>query len=256
MAFSSLEQRTESNLQETNTSSLMIKPITILVVDDHALVRAAISHVLTSQPEVKRVAMARNYAEAEKETAQLHPDIIWLDMHITHSPNDGIVEISRLRKLSPESRIIVFADVEDEHEAFAAIMRGAQGYCSKQDVDPSEIMQLIRMTYASETVLRPALMTRVIHRLRTAAMPLWGAENVSSDRLLSHKRESGGVEQLTAREREVLQFISRGYRDRDIANELHIAEKTVQKHVQSVLGKLSVQNRTEAAYLIHQKAGV
>ena len=253
MAFSSLEQKIESNLQEIDTPSLTIKPITVLIVEDHALVRAAISHALASESEVKRVVMVRNYVEAEKEALHLHPDIIWLDMHITHSPNNGIVEIGRLRKLSPESRIIVFTDIEDEHEAFAVIMAGAQGYCSKQDVDPNEIILLIRMIYCSETVLRPTLMTRVIHRLRTAALPLWGAENTQGDPMFLYKKESNGIEQLTVREREVLQFISRGCRDRDIARELHIAEKTVQKHVQSVLGKLGVQNRTEAAYLIHQQ---
>ncbi|MEO6887923.1 MAG: response regulator transcription factor [Ktedonobacteraceae bacterium] len=253
MSSISIAQKPDSGFQETGTSLATIMPITVLVVDDHALVRAAIKDVLTSQPEIKCVAMVRNYIEAEKETVRLHPDIIWLDMDITHSSNTGIVEINRLRKLSPGSRIIALADVEDENEAFAAIMTGAQGYRSKQDIDPSEVMPLIRMMCSGETALQPALMTQVMHRLRVAAMPLWGAENIAGERVLLRHGACSGVEQLTIREREVLQFISRGYRDRDIAKGLHISEKTVQKHVQNVLGKLGVRSRTEAAYLIHQQ---
>jgi DNA-binding NarL/FixJ family response regulator len=252
MSYRSLDQQSESDFQET--TALPLRSITVLVVDDHALVRAAINHVLTSQPEVERVISVPNYLEAEAQAAKLHPDIIWLDMHIMRSHSDGIAEIRRLRKLSPESRIIALADAEDEQEALAALMAGAQGYRSKQDVDPSEIMMLIQMIYRRETVLHPALMTRVLQRLRTAAMPLWDSEDGLGGRALLRKAEYNGLEQLTTREREILQLISRGYRDRDIAKGLHISEKTVQKHVQSVLSKLGVQNRTEAAYLIHQLA--
>lgn len=254
MPYLSSNQISEGDLHETGNSSLIIKPITILVVDDHVLVCAAISHVLATRPEIKRVVIASNYVEAERQATQLHPDIIWLDMHIVRSPYDGIAEICRLRKLSPESRIIALADVEDEREAFAAMMTGAQGYRSKQDVDPSEIMLLIHMIYCGETVLRPALMTDIMKRLRTATMPLGGYENILGDRVLLRKGEHRGIDQLTAREREILQLISKGYRDRDIATGLHISVKTVQKHVQSVLSKLGVQNRTEAAYLINQLA--
>jgi DNA-binding NarL/FixJ family response regulator len=220
-------------------------------VDDHALIRAAISQVLTSQPEVRLVATAKNYAEAEQQAAKLYPDIIWLDMHIARG--DGIAEIRRLRQLSPNSHIMALADVEDEQEAFAAIMVGAQGYRSKQDVDPDDIMTMIHTICRNEFVLRPVLMARLMQRLRSAALPLWGAKSGPTCRVLLHNGESNGLGQLTTREREILQLISQGYRDRDIAEGLHISEKTVQKHVQSILSKLGAQNRTEAAYLIHSQ---
>ena len=158
-----------------------------------------------------------------------------------------------MRKLVPEARIIALADVEEEQQAFAVIMAGAQGYCSKQDVDPDDITTMIKTVYRGEFVLRPELLTRLMQRLRAAAMPLWGSENGSGSRALMRNAEFNGLAQLTTREREILQLISQGYRDREIAEGLHISEKTVQKHVQSILNKLGAQNRTEAAYFIHRQ---
>src|SRR5437588_9791467 len=91
----------ESSLLEDNTFTLPAKSITVLVVDDHALVLAAISQVLAEQPEIKLFVTAQSYAEAERQAAHLHPDIIWLDMYIARS--NSTVEIGNLRKISPNS---------------------------------------------------------------------------------------------------------------------------------------------------------
>ncbi len=250
MSYQDLDQESGSSLLGTNSSNTLLLPITVLVVDDHALIRSAINQVLTTRAEVKHVVLVEDYARAETEAAELHPDIIWLDMNIAGC--NGIEVICRLRKLSPGSCILALADVEDEKEAFTAIMVGAQGYRSKQDVDSDEIMAMIHMICRGEIVLRPLLMTRLMKRLLAEAMPLWRSENRMIGRLLLHNSECNGLPQLTTREREILKLISQGYRDRDIAEGLQISEKTVQKHVQSILSKLGAQNRTEAAYLIHR----
>jgi DNA-binding NarL/FixJ family response regulator len=248
-----LAQESEHRFLEL-TASKLPRPITVLIVDDHALIRSAMNQLLTSQPEVERIALAHNYAEAEAQAAQLCPDIIWLDLHIGHLT--GIGEIARLRKLAPASHILALADVEDEQEAFATIMAGAQGYCSKQDMNPGEIMPMIHMLCRGEFVLYPRLLMRVMQRLRAAALPRWGSENGAGRHPSVRLAAFTGLAELTTREREILQSISQGYRDRDIAQGLHISEKTVQKHVQSILSKLGVQNRTEAAYLLHcQQSG-
>jgi DNA-binding NarL/FixJ family response regulator len=254
MTYRHSDPETEKSSLETAISTVCVNPATVLVVDDHALVRAAISQILTSQPEIKLVVTASNYTEAEEQAKQLSPDIIWLDMHIVNG--NALAEIRRLRQLSPNSRIMALDDVEDDQEAFAVIMAGAQGYRSKQDVNPDELMTMIHMLLRNEFVLRPALLTRLMQRLRSAALPLWGSENGSahSYRAFFGNGKLNGITQLTTREREVLQLISQGYRDRDIAQGLHISEKTVQKHVQSILSKLGAQNRTEAAYLIHHQS--
>lgn len=250
MAHPRLEHEAVSKFLDPGISALPIGSITVLIVDDHVLIRQAISHILLSQPEIEHVITAQDYAEARELTTKLQPDIIWLDMHVNNS--NSITEIGRLRKLSPSSHIIILADQEDEQEAFAAIMAGAQGYRSKQDLDEGEVMAAIRMICRGEFVLRPILAAHVVHRMRTAALPLWGSENNHGSHPLIRDTEFNGLAHLTAREREVLQLISQGYRDRDIAEGLHISEKTVQKHVQSILNKLGAQNRTEAAYLIHR----
>ena len=223
--------------------------LTILIVDDHALVRAAISQVLTSQPEVERIVLAADYTEAERQTAQLQPEIIWLDLHIAHANSSA--EIGRLRQLAPACRIMALTDVEDEQEAFAAIMAGAKGYRSKVDVGLEEVMPMIHRLCRDEFVLRPSLVAYLMQRLRTAALPLWDWDKTPGRHPLIRSATSMGLAQLTAREREILQLISQGYRDREIAGGLYITEGTVQKHVQSILSKLSVQNRTQAAYLLH-----
>ena len=249
MSYLTLDRESEHGFLEVSTSAVPLRQITVLVVDDHALIRTAISQALSPRPEVELVVAVRDYTEAEVQVGQLHPDIIWLDMRIAHG--DSIAEIPRLRMLSPNSRIMALADIEDEQEAYAAIMAGAQGYLSKEDVDPDDIMITMQMLCRDELVLRPMLVMHLVQRLRAAVLPLWESEGGLGNLARQSSPVLNGLSQLTAREREVLQLISQGYRDRRIAKGLHIAEKTVQKHVQSILGKLGVQNRTEAAYLLH-----
>lgn len=237
----------ESFFPEMNTTSLL-SPITVVIVDDHALVRSAMSRALTSQAEVARVDMAQDCEEAEAQVARVHPDVILLDLHIERC--ESIAEIGHMRRLAPAAHIMALADVEDEQEAFAAIMAGAQGYRSKQDVDLDEIMTIIRQLCRDEFVLRPELLKRLMQRLRSAALPIWESEN-GFGRPSLFTAASSGLTQLTIREREILQLLSQGYRDREIAEGLQISMKTVQKHVQSILSKLGAQNRTEAAYIIH-----
>jgi DNA-binding NarL/FixJ family response regulator len=244
-------QEVESGLLEIEPATFVAQSITVMIVDDHMLIRTAISQAMAVQPEIKRTVTVKNYAEAEVYAAQLRPDIIWLDMDTAYG--DNVSEITHLLKLSPTSRIITLTDVENEQEAFCAIMAGATGYRSKQDVDLDEIISINHALYRGELVLRPALLTSLVQRLRSTAMPSWGSERKLVARVQQATTERAKLEQLTEREREVFQFMRQGYRDRIIAEGLHISAKTVQKHVQSILNKLGVQNRTEAAYLIHQQ---
>ena len=225
------------------------RPLTVLIVDDQALIRSALCQLLACQPQVEHIVLAQDYAEAKQHTAQLRPDIIWLDLHLTQA--QSATAIGCLRLLAPACRILAVAQVEDEQEALAAIMAGAQGYRSKQDVELDEIMSIIQSLCRDEFVLRPALLARLLQRLRAAVLPLWASHQGAVRPALRPTTASTGLTQLTGREREILQTISQGYRDREIARGLHITEKTVQKHVQRILSKLGAHSRTEAAYLLH-----
>ncbi len=248
MSYQVADQELEPYGLDPDASTIQ-KSLRVLVVDDHILIRSAIRQILAAEPEIQHIVLCQDYTEAEEKTANLHPDIIWLDMHT--ECRKSIVEIGRLQTLSPHSRIMALADVENEKEAFAAIMAGAQGYRSKQDIDPCEIMAIIRALCRGEFALRPRLAASVFQHMRSAAMPALGAERELGYHPLLLNGDGEGLAQLTTREREILQLISQGYRDRSIAERLYIAEKTVQKHVQSILSKLCVQNRTEAAYIVH-----
>lgn len=248
MAYLGIDQELEPYVLDPNTSKFQ-KSLIVLVVDDHAIIRSAISQTLAAESGIESVILSRDYTEAEEKTAKLSPHIIWLDMHIERS--NSIVEIGRLQKLSPVSRIMALADVEDEKEAFAAIMAGAQGYRSKQDVDPGEIMAIIHMLCRGEFVLRPGLAATIFQHLRSAAMFALGPLRDPNHLLYMPDQKSDKFSRLTLREREILPLISLGHRDRYIAERLSISEKTVQKHVQSILSKIGVRNRTEAAYFVH-----
>lgn len=252
MSYRELKQEQVGKLLETESATLRGKSLSVMIVDDHVLIRQAFIHVLNTLSDIEHVITAQDYVEAREQAARQLPDIIWLDIHIGRA--DGIAEMSHLRRTIPTSRIIVLADLEDEQEAFAAIMAGAQGYRSKQDLNENDISDAIPMLCRGEFVLRAPLYARLVQRLRSAALPLWGSENGTRSHPLVRNSRFHGLTQLTAREREILQLISQGYRDHDIADGLHISEKTVQKHVQSILSKLGAQNRTEAAYLIHQQS--
>ena len=137
MSYLRLDEEQESDILEINVTILEQRPVTILVVDDHALVRSAIGQALTPQPGVKLVVMARNYAEAEASAKNLRPEIICLDMQIAHC--DSIAEIHRLRKLSSDSRILSLTDVEDEQEARATAARRMRFVLKSVTVMPGDI---------------------------------------------------------------------------------------------------------------------
>lgn len=237
---------------EDNGATSPVPSITVLVVDAHALVSSVIAQLLATQEEIKRIATARNYIQARECTAELRPEIIWLDIHIGNA--NGLQEIQRLKRLAPTARIMTLTDLENEQEALEVIMAGAQGYRSQEDIEPDDILTIISMLRRSEYVLSPGLLARLIQRLRDMALPLWASENKANAQVLLRQAGRNDLAQLTDREREVLRLISQGSRDRDVAQGLGITEQTVQKHVQNILSKLGVQNRTQAAYLFYHGA--
>ena len=203
----------------------MSLPIRIVIADDHAVVREGLRAFLGLQDDLEVVAEASDGAEAADEVERLRPDVALVDLVMPGV--DGLGAIERIRERAPETRIVVLTSFTDDSRLFAALEAGASGYLLK-DVQPAELAQAIRTVAAGEALLDPALTARLLRRVAESGRP----------------PDHAG---LTSRELDVLRLLGRGLSNRQIAAELVLSEKTVKTHVSSILHKLHVADRTQAA---------
>jgi DNA-binding NarL/FixJ family response regulator len=196
--------------------------IRVLIVDDHAVVRQGLRTFLDLQEDIEVIGEAGDGAEALAAIERDPPDVVLMDLVMPGT--DGIEALRRLRAEAPTTRAIILSSFIDDDKLFPAVRAGAAGYLLK-DVQPQELVTAIRTVHEGGSLLHPVVAARLMEELAGSA-PL---------------------EQLTAREREVLVLIGRGLANKLIARELGIAEKTVKAHVSSVLAKLGLSDRTQAA---------
>jgi two-component system, NarL family, response regulator LiaR len=196
--------------------------IRVLICDDHAVVRQGLRTFLDLQEDIVVVGEAADGEQALAAIARERPDVVLMDLVMPGV--DGIEALRELRARAPTTRAIVLSSFIDDDKLFPAVRAGAAGYLLK-DVQPQELVAAIRTVHGGGSLLHPVVAARLMEELATSA-PL---------------------EQLTAREREVLALIGRGLANKLIARELGIAEKTVKAHVSSVLSKLGLTDRTQAA---------
>ena len=200
--------------------------ISVLIVDDHAVVRQGLRTFLELQEDMEVVGEAGDGEQALAAAARLEPDVILMDLVMPEL--DGVSAIERLRELAPATRVIVLTSFLDEDKVMPAVRAGAAGYLLK-DVQPAELVRAIRMVDRGEALLHPAVAARVL-------------EEVASRGARSERHAL-----LTARELEVLALLARGRANKAIAFDLGVAEKTVKAHVGNILGKLGLSDRTQAA---------
>ena len=200
-------------------------PIRVVIADDHAVVRQGLRSFLGLQDDIEVVGEAADGAEALRAVDALRPDVVLIDLVMPGI--DGLGAIERIREQAPETRILVLTSFADESKLFAALRAGAAGYLLK-DVQPAELAQAIRTVAAGEALLDPAVTARVLRRM-------------------SERERRPKHADLTRRELEVLRLIARGLSNKQIAAELVLSEKTVKTHVSSILGKLRLSDRTQAA---------
>lgn len=205
----------------------MMEPTTLIIVDDHAIVRQGVRAFLDTQPDLKVVGEAESGEEAIRLAAEQAPDVVLMDLVMPGM--DGVEATRRVKQVSPRSRVIVLTSYHQDEHIFPAIRAGALSYLLK-DVAPPELAEAVRKAARGEAVLHPRVAARVIQEIHGA------------------KRDAvNPFTELSERELEVLKLIADGASNEEIANRLVISEKTVKSHVSNVLSKLHVADRTQAA---------
>ena len=218
--------------------------VRLLVVDDHPVVRQGLRTFLETRPDFEVVGEAADGETAIAEAARLRPDVILMDLVM---PGVGGLEaIGRIKTAEPGARILVLTSFASADQVLPALRAGAAGYLLK-DAAPAEVEAAIRAVHRGEGLLDPAVTATVLAEVarpkgagdRGAASPSTAASSTASD--------DPGFASLTPREREVLGLLGRGLTNAAIARELFVAEKTVKSHVSSILSKLRLADRTQAA---------
>ena len=206
-------------------------PIRVLLVDDHAMVRRGMRDFLSLHDDIEVVGEAADGAAGVEQAKVLRPDIVVMDLMM---PNlDGIEATGRIKAALPDVEVIALTSFIEESRVVAAIEAGASGFLLK-DAEADELAAAIRSAAAGEVHLDPAVASIVARRMRD------GGRGSAVD-------QADGIGTLTARERDVLARVARGYPNRQIASDLGITERTARTHVSNILAKLGLTSRTQAA---------
>jgi DNA-binding NarL/FixJ family response regulator len=194
--------------------------ISVLIVDDHPVVRAGLRDMLSGEGDIEVVGEAGDGSEALALIERLGPDVALMDLRMPGV--DGVEAIARISEAYPRTKVLVLTTYDSDADILRAIEAGATGYLLK-DTPRQELYDAVRATARGRSVLAPVVTTRLMRTMRQPA-----------------------GEKLSDRETEVLSFVSRGLSNREIARSLHISEATVKTHLIHVFGKLGVADRTAA----------
>lgn len=202
------------------------RPIRVLVVDDHAVVRRGIRALLDTEPGIEVVGEAADGEAALSATLELHPDVVLMDLVMPRV--DGIEATRRIREAVPEAHVLVLTSFGTDDKLFPAVRAGALGYLLK-DAGPDELIRAIREAAEGRAALNPTVARRLLSEFS------------------GERRRTAPREPLTERELEVLRALAHGLSNEKIATSLFISEATVRTHVSNILSKLELDNRTQAA---------
>jgi len=206
----------------------MTEAIRVLLVDDHVVVRKGMRALLEREPGIEVVGEAEDGQQAIHAAERLRPDVILMDLEMPHL--GGVEATRQITTSRPESRILVLTSHAAEEDVFPALKAGAMGYLLKHSA-PEDVLQAIRQVHRGESVLHPTIARMVLQELHRPA----------------ESSRPSTSEPLSERELEVLRLLARGMSNKEIAEMLVVSEPTVRSHVSSILRKLQVASRTQAA---------
>lgn len=205
--------------------------IRVFLLDDHEVVRRGLKGLLEAEGDITVIGESNSAAEAARRIPALRPDVAILDGRL---PDGSGVEVCRqVRSVDPNIAALILTSYDEDEALFAAIMAGAAGYVLKQ-VRGTDLVDMVRRVAAGQSMLDPAVTAQVLARLR---------EGPPEDPLTKH---------LTPKEHQILDLVGEGLTNRQIAERLSLAEKTVKNYVSTMLGKLGVESRTQAAILANR----
>ncbi len=209
-----------------------METISVLIADDHPVVRRGLRTFLELQDGIEVLGEASDGKEAAERVRELLPDVALVDLVMPQL--DGIEAIRRIRALSPSTKVIVLTSFADDDKVFPAVKAGAAGYLLK-DVEPDALLDAIRRVHRGEALLHPAIAAMLMSEL-------------------SQQERHSPDELLTERELDVLRLLAKGFSNKEIASDLVISEKTVKTHVSNILAKLHLADRTQAAlYAVRER---
>jgi DNA-binding NarL/FixJ family response regulator len=212
--------------------------IRVLIADDQALIRTGIQSLLSRKPDIEVVGHAADGAEALRQVAALDPDVVLMDVRMPGM--DGVEATRQLSARRARCGVIILTTFKDDEAVFSAIAAGARGYLLK-DVDHRVLAEAVRTVSAGHALLQPEITGLVLREFsRLSSVPA------------APPRGSADLQQLSARETSVLRMLGLGKTNQEISDELMISVGTVKNHVSSILGKLDLRDRTQAALLARE----
>jgi DNA-binding NarL/FixJ family response regulator len=208
--------------------------IRVFLLDDHEVVRHGLAHLLTQDGDIEIVGDAGSAVDAVHRIPALRPDVAILDARL---PDGNGIDVCRdVRAVDPSIKGLILTSYEDDEALFAAIMAGASGYVLKQ-IRGTDLLDAVRRVAAGQSLLDPAITARVLDRIRNGTA------------------QPDELKTLTDQERKILEYVAQGLTNHEIAQKMFLADKTVKNYVSSMLSKLGLERRTQAAVLATKLLG-
>ncbi len=225
------EQEDKMPTSQTDDQATPERPLRILVVDDHEVVRQGLVALLDRRDEFQVVAEAGTMAESIAAARRFQPDLVVMDVRL---PDGSGVEACReIRSERPETKVVMLTSYPDEEAVLSAIIAGASGYLLKQ-IRGRDLVAALQSVARGDSLLDPGVTERVLERVRRAATG----------------GEQDELSQLTAQERKILLLVAEGKTNKEIASEVFLSDKTVKNYVSSILSKLNLERRAQAAAFV------